>query len=141
MAGWDTTGPFNYLYSLLAGLTGMQQVYKGPPESFSTQVAAYVALAGQHVADKMTHTLQREANYFIGFVYRVDQAQDTAELTVAGLLDAFITAFFADRTLGGTALSAQLDLSLANEPRYEVIAGQEFRVYPVRVTVRQMQSW
>jgi hypothetical protein len=135
---FDSTSPLTALAALLTGLSGVQAVHTGVPESLGARVSAYVTLAAQRVQDKAASgLLQREADYFVGIGYRVAGAEATAEADLAALLDAFIAAVYADRTLSGTVASAGLDLTLANSPQYQAVAGVEFRVYPVIVHTTQ----
>jgi hypothetical protein len=143
----STLAPLNRLVAVLQGLSGLQQVYVGVPESIGPQVAAYVALAGQSVSNETIDLAQREARYFVAFAYAVAGAEATAETTIAGLIDAFQTALFAERDSGMNAGAGPLvdsvgwDFSLGDRPDYQPIAGQEFRVWPCLVTVTQHAAY
>lgn len=137
---FDTLGPLEALIELLGDLDGVRKVYRGVPESVDNRLCAYVALAGQRVGRPTLRVMERKANYFVGLVYRVQGAEATAETTLAETLDALVLALDADRTLGGTAVNIELDLSLADRPEYRDLAGQEYRNYPVMVTVTQHQK-
>ena len=139
----NTQVPLDRLITVLQALAGMQQVYRGVPESIGSRVSAYVALAGQRLVDKTGGLVQREARYFVGFAYRVGGAEANAENTLAALVDAFITAMLAERrsNLGGTVDSVSLDLSLSDAPEYQPVAGQEFRVFPVLVLTTQQHTF
>lgn len=123
------------------GDNGLDATYKGAPASVGPKVSAYVTLGSQDIVAHATGGVQRRvAGFFVGFAYKVGKAagdQAAPEDALAALLDAFITAIYTDRTLGGACKTASLDLSRANEPLYEVRAGQEFRVYPVLVLCTQ----
>lgn len=138
---FNTLAPLTEIRTLLTA-AGVQQVHTGVPESLGFRVSAYVALAGQRIVDKAGRLLQRETHYFVGIGYRVKGAEATAEQDLAALLDAFITQFYAARATGlnGTAENCALDLSLADNPSYQVLAGQEIRVYPLIVTATQQQT-
>jgi hypothetical protein len=71
----------------------------------------------------------------------VDGAETTAETTLMDLVDAFLTALYADLTLAGTARSLEADSQAADEPEYQLRAGKEYREYPVVVTVVQQDSY
>lgn len=136
---WNTKATLTRLEEILQALPGLQYVQKGAPESIGTNVMGYVAVGSGQVVDKATQLLQREQRFFVGFAYRVKGAEADAEDAIADLLDAFVSVIYADRTLGGTVHSSTLDLLLSTEPRYEVRAGQEFRVFPI-VVVTTMYS-
>jgi hypothetical protein len=142
-APFNTAGPLQALYDLLTTLTvpGLQRVYIGAPESFSNQVSAYVAVAGQRIVDKATGLLQREARYLVVLGYRVKDHEDTAETTLAAIVDAFVTAIYQDRTLAGWSRVTSVDLTQADTPQYEIVAGQEYRRLPMVVTVLQSQTY
>jgi hypothetical protein len=144
MSGFDSAGVLSALAAMLGGLDGMQQVYIGAPESLSKRVSAYVAVGGntQPISDRITGVLSDERAWFVGFGYRVADAERDAELALAAFVDAFARAFYANRTLGGLIQSnPRLDFSLTRDPRYEVRAGQEFRVLPVLVIGTQRETY
>jgi hypothetical protein len=141
-APWSTPGPFTALATLVAGLIGVQWSQVGVPESVPAQVGAYLTLGGQQVDNKATGGLmQRRLSYRVVFCYALDGAETTAETTIAALIDAFIAAIFADRTLGGTLESLDVDASEADQPRYVGVAGAEFREYPLRITGVQRSTF
>lgn len=137
---FDLAGPLNRIVAILTGLTGMQAVSVGVPESLGTRVSAYVTLGGLRVADKATQLLQREQRYYVAFAYRVAGAEATAEADLMAMVDAFIAAIYADRTLAGTARGVTVDAGLADQPEYRTLAGQEFRVYPIVVGCTQQSN-
>lgn len=143
MSGLNSTAPLNRLVALLQGLSGIQQVYVGVPESIGPQVVAYIALGGQQYAELSPGLRRRTAHYFVGFAYAVAGAEATAETTMASLIDAFGIALMAERrtNLAGTADALDWDFSLGNSPVYAPVAGQEFRLFPVLVSVVQQQSY
>lgn len=139
-APWSTPGPFAALETLVSGLDGVQWTQVGVPESVPAQIGAYLTVGGQRPGNKTTGGLmQRDMSYRIVFCYAIDGAEQTAETTIAGLIDAFIAAIFADRTLGGTLESLSVDASEADQPRYVDIVGANYREYPIRVTGQQRQ--
>lgn len=129
------------LKTIVSGLTGVQAVYVGVPLSLSHKVCAYITLGGQRPFDKAGGLRQREQRYRITFAYRVAGAEATAEGTIADLLDALEAALYVDRTLGGTVQSLEADFSAADDPQYADFAAQEFRRYPVVVTVKQSRNY
>jgi len=137
----NTSSALEAIVDLLEGISGLNAVQKGAPESYSKSVTAHVTVGGQRVVDKAGGLIQREARYFIAFAYRVQGAEATAETALAGIIDSFITAFYADRTLGGTVnANTLLDMSGADEPDYRPVAGQEVRIFPVVVVTTQQAN-
>lgn len=131
----------NQLVAVLQGLSGIGAVQIGAPESVGPRVAAYVTLGSQTTSRKTSGTMLRETRFFCMFAYRVDQAEATAETTLMGLVDAFLTALNADLTLGGTVNSLEASSQGADEPDYQLRSGKEYREYPVIVTVVQRDSY
>jgi len=143
-AAWSTVGPLNALVTLLGTLSGsgLQTVYTGVPESFSHQVSAYVTAGAQEISNKTTGGLmQREQSYRVVFAYAVDKAEATAETTVCALIDAFVNAVFADRTLGGTLEALVVDASGADDPVYIRVSGEEIRSYVVVIRGTQRKTF
>lgn len=126
----------NRLKVVLDGVTGTQQTYKGPPESIATAVTASVSVGGRTPMDKATGYHETEVSFFIEFAYDVQNAEDTAEDTLADWVDGLEDAWLLDReatnaTLGGLVRTWDLDFSPASDPIYRPVAGGEFRVLPV----------
>jgi hypothetical protein len=131
----------NALVSVLQGLSGMGAAQIGVPESVGPRVTSYVTMGSQSANRKASGVKLRESRFFCMFVYRVDQAEATAETTLMGLVDAFLVALDADLTLGGTVNSLEVSSAGADEPDYQLRAGKEYREYPVVVTVTQQGSY
>ncbi len=129
------------LETVVSGLAGIQAVQVGVPQSIGNAVSAYITLGGQNAYDKAGGLRQRDLSFRIVFTYRVAGDVENAEETIADLLDALEVALYADRTLGGTCQGIDVDFSTANEPQYSDFAGQEYRRYPVIVTVRQQRTY
>ena len=49
-------------------------------------------------------------------------------------MDGPTAAVYAGRTLAGTSQSAEMTMSLNNQPQYMAVAGSEFRRYMVVIT-------
>jgi hypothetical protein len=144
----DSAGPLTTLASLLSGLVDDQEiplirsVTIGVPTAIGTDVGAYVALGAQSVKRVASGVIQREASYYVGICYQVQASISAPELAVGAIVDALIRAIYADLTLGGQVTQdVLLDLSLSREPRYQLVVGQEFRVYPVVLTLIQRDSY
>lgn len=138
---FDTKAPLAALVALVNSLASMQLAGKGVPESPSRQVTASVTVGGQRPFDKAAGLRAREQHYLIIFRYRLDGDEGAAEDAIADLIDQLEAALYADRKLGGTVESLEADFSAADDPRYVPVAGQEFREYPIVVTVRQQRTY
>lgn len=137
----DLVTPMSNLVTILGSVSGLQAVQKGAPESYTNRVMAHVSLGAGRTVDKAGGLIQHEQNYFIGFGYRVQGAEATAEDVLAAAVASFIAAFYAERkTSGSMFASAVLDLSMADEPQYQPVAGQEVRIYPVVVVTTQQAN-
>lgn len=129
-----------YIQTLVAGLSGLQQTYVGAPESIAARVSAFVTIGDLTPYPKANQLAQRNPEVMVTFVYRVAGAEQTAELIVCSLVDELTTAVYADRTLGGTSQTAELNMGINREPAYMAIAGSEFRRYVVLITGQQTAS-
>lgn len=134
---FDTAGPLTRLKAILDDIADVGETYKGIPESVGKKVTASVSVAGQRLEFDAFAIVQRQAGYFVEFAYRVQGNEGAAEDTLAGFVDAFLAAFYADTTLGGTCDDAELDFSLQDDPTYRPTAGQEFRTFPFLVWAQQ----
>ncbi|MHB1131656.1 MAG: hypothetical protein ACYC4L_04640 [Chloroflexota bacterium] len=137
---FDLVAPMTKLEAMLLA-AGIQSVQRGAPNGLECRVSAYVALGSGKVIDKTTggNLLWRQ-NYFVGIGYRVANAEAGAETTLATVLVAFVKALYGNRTLSGTVENAVLTFDLSDEPRYQLYSQQEFRVYPLVVTVDQYET-
>jgi len=52
-------------------------------------------------------------------------------------VDQFLTALYADLTLGGVCNGLEIDTGLADTPDYQMRAGKEYREYPIILTAPQ----
>lgn len=129
------------LETIVRGLSGVQATYIGVPQSIGERVCAYITLGGQRPFDKAAGLRQREMQYRVVFSYRVGGDAQSAEESIADLLDALEAALYTDRALGGTVESLEADFSMASDPRYVATAGMEFREYPVVITVKQSRTY
>lgn len=138
---FDSVSPFNVIYGILGATSGINQVYKGAPKNIDAKVSAFLNLTGQTFTDKAVGVVQRTTYFYIGWAYRVADAQDNAELVLAAWVDSFASQFYANRKLQGTVDTADLDFSIAMQPQYQMTAGREFRIYPCLVIAKQTSSW
>jgi hypothetical protein len=129
-----------YVATLVGGLAGMQATYIGVPESISSRVSAYVTLGDLTPRPFATQVAQREPQVMVTFAYRVAGAEQSAELTIADMVDELTAAIYADRSLGGTSQNAVLSMSMNSNPAYMAVAGAEFRAYYVLITGLQTAS-
>lgn len=128
--------------ALAEGATGFTLVI-GTPESLGRQAAGYVTLGSAQTRDVLAGgTVERMVDVHVVFGYRVRGAESSAETDIAAAVDAFTAAFYAsDRKLDGAGESAELDFGLVGSAEYQQIAGQEYRLYPIVVRVKQRQSF
>ena len=137
----DLQSPLDNLVTMLTGLSVLQAVQKGAPRTWTKRVTAFVTLGAGRVVDKAGGLIQHQQNYFVGFGYAVEGAEDDAEDTLCSAVADFIAAFYAERkTSGSMFASAVLDLSKADEPDYQPVAGQEIRIYPCVVSMTQQAN-
>lgn len=117
----------------------IQHVYIGRPKAPVNALSATITL-GQHDPERWAgEQLVRQAgSYLVTLFYRVGTSDErTAELAIAELLDAVTLAIYRDPTLGGVSNTTVINTSLANDPRYLLWSGEEFREYPILVAVLQ----
>ncbi len=133
----NTAAVATAIIAKLTALTGMGETGIGVPESTGTRVSAYVTMGSQPNERKATQLVRRNARYFVLFAYRVGSDQATAETTLMGLVDQFLTALYADLTLGGVCKGLEIDTGLADTPDYQMRAGKEYREYPIILTAPQ----
>lgn len=140
-----TKSVLDAVVTLLSGLTGMQLVYRGVPESLPARVVAYVTVGPQQEADKAAGgLLSKEGRIRVTFAYRVSGAEATAESDLADMIDRFQVAYYAARrtNLSNAVVSlAKLDHSPATSAEYEVVAGAEYRRYPVDIVFTQEMNY
>lgn len=139
--GFDAPAALNAVKAFSEGATGFT-ISMGTPENLARRAAGYVTLGPAQPGDVAAGGLiERRVECHLVLGYRVKGAEATAELDIAAAVDAFTVAFYAsDRSLGGAGESAELDFGLVGSAEYEQIAGQEFRLYPIVVRVKQRQS-
>ena len=139
---FNTTAPLQRIAELLLLVPGIRTVYVGVPKAIEVDVAAYVTVGPQTVTDKAAGgLLQRLASYYVTFVYAVEGDSEPAELALAGAVDPFLTRLYQERDVEASPLrSVTVDLTLSSSAEYVAVVGQEFRRYPVVVTVLQQQT-
>ncbi len=124
----------NAVVTLLPTAAGVQQAYKGVPESFGSRVSTYAALGAITPVDEAAGFLMLfQVQVVAGFAYRVADAEASAEDTLTAFVADFTRKFYADRTLSSTIENGVLDFSLNSQPDYRAVAGQEVRNYLVVV--------
>lgn len=139
-APFNAAAMLQYIQTLVAGLSGLQQTYIGAPESIATRVNAFVTIGDTTPRPKANQLAQRNPEVMVTFAYRVAGAEQNAELTVCSLVDELTMAVYADRTLGGTSQSAELNMGINREPAYMDIGASEVRRYVVLITGLQTAS-
>jgi hypothetical protein len=113
-------------------------VYVGVPESFLARINCFITL-GSATPDYDAMGLRcRNPQVVVVFGYRVGGDERASELAIAELVDEFTATIAADPTLGGTSDDAvTLDMSRADSPQYQTLAGSETRLYPIVVIGHQ----
>ncbi len=129
------------LVAVLQGLTGIGPVQIGVPKSFTERVHAFVTMAGKPTGRKNAGTSFVDHRFFVNFVYRVADAESTAETALMDLVDQFLQAVYDDLTLGGTCEGLDIDVTAPDEPEYRPYAGKEYRDYPLVISARQYGSY
>jgi|SRR5262245_7869495 len=138
---WNNGAALDGIVALVETIGGIQQVYRGAPESLGPRVSAYVGVGVPEFPRKAVNNLMSRVQPFIvGFGYRVKGAEADAEDTLAAYLDAFPRAFYADPTLGGAVDSAELARSGQLEPDYRMTAGVEIRVCELVLLATQYEQ-
>lgn len=138
---YNTSAVLTQLQTIASGLANVGAVQIGAPESVSPRVHIWITMGSMNEVIKAGGLVQRTTRFLCMFAYRVDSAEATAETTLAALVDAFLQAVNADKTLNGTALSSEVSSQAADEPAYEVRAAKEYREYPLIVTVTQQDTY
>lgn len=137
MAPFAAGAMLQYVATLVTNLTGIQQVFIGVPESIGARVSAYATLGDLTPRRKANQLAYRDPRVLVTFAYRVQGAEQTAELAIGNLVDELTAAIYADESLGGTSQAAEMDMSMNDQPAYMAVAGTEFRRYLVLITGRQ----
>ena len=136
LLGWDPAPSLAAVLALASGVPGVQSAWVGAPEALPTRVVASVTAGGfEPVVKTVGGVSLVRLRYRVPFGYRVMGAEDTAETTMIAAALAFAAAVEDDRTLGATCDQARLDATVADSPPYALVAGDEFRLYPVVVEV------
>lgn len=143
---FSAAGPMAALKTMLEGVSGIQQVYTGQPESGARRVVALVAFLGITPASRgsggfMTATLR----FFVGIGYRLGGGEQAAEEASAAASVRWVQDFYADRNggglLGGTVTNMEIVPSQSSAPLYQNIANQEFRWIDHIVEVSQSETF
>lgn len=109
-------------------------VYVGVPESFAARINAFITLGSATPIEQAMGVRMREPRIIVTFGYRVGGDERASELAIAELIDEFTATIAADSTLGGTSEDpVTLDMSRADMPQYQAMAGSEARIYPIVV--------
>lgn len=139
---YSTSAAYDAVCAVVAALPGGVELHRGAPESYAGKTAAYVSVGGSVVRPKLIGRVdERESRIRVVFAVRVGADEAAAEATLAGLVDALAVGLGADPSLGGTVSRIVVDAALADAPEYALLAGPEYRVYPVGVTVYQRHAY
>lgn len=127
----------NALAYLVGQMTAIQSVSVGAQLAVSTRVSAAVSLGQLQPEQKFAgpDVMQRTIRVLVGFLYKVEGSESSAEAVIGAAVDAFEVAFYRQRPseLFGTIRDMKLDVSVADDPAYQGMAGQEVRFYPIVV--------
>lgn len=115
----------------------IQEAVFGPPESLEYAISVSVTLGGVRVADRTNNLRSSEIRVFVIFRREVAANEGEAEQDLAHFVQSMVLLHLADRTWGGLVDSSELDMTFADDPRYQAIVGPEYRVYPVVIIGRQ----
>lgn len=141
---FNTSAQLTRVVTLLESATltaaGLQDVIVGVPGTIGYKLSAFVTLGGQSAQDQAAGLVYCDASIRVTFAYRTGGDVATAETALADVLDAFKTAFYAARKTDAVLRGMKLDLSIAGAPRYETVAGQEYREWPLLLWGRQEQT-
>lgn len=135
----DILAAFDKVKDLVASVDGMQSVKEGVPEALGPSVAAFVAMSPIELVEEATGLVTARITFYIFLGYKVSGAEATAERKlIAGVQD-LIGKFYAARAtdFDGVIENSSINLTLAAQPEYEILAAQEYRRYPVLITVWQ----
>lgn len=135
MADWNAAAALAAVENLILAARPGTPVTYGSPTNVGGRALAYICLLPSMSRSAATSGLrERTVRIFVGIGYRLDpnapQAAKAVELSCAQLSDAFLTAFEADRSLGGVISGASIEEDLTRQPTYAQFATQEFRVVP-----------
>jgi hypothetical protein len=135
----DVVAAFDQVKALISSIEGMQLVKEGVPESLGPSFSAFIAVSPIALDDSATGEVQAKIIFYIFLGYKVSDNESQAERRlIAGLQD-LIPKFYTARKTGfnDTVENAEINLTLAAQPEYEILASQEYRRYPVLITVWQ----
>lgn len=142
MPNFDSVAALNAAKAFLDGLS--IETVIGVPESFAAGVSAYVADGPRQIRDRGTNDyMEQTQTIFCCIGYRVNGAEANIELALAAKGDEIVRRWVLDRRGGlgffAVSQSAELDFSIQNDPRYQILAGQEFRIYPFLIRFSQRE--
>lgn len=139
---FNSDAAFTAIVALVQGLPGMQgTVYEGIPLAVETSIGAYVVTLGMELSQRTTGNYwQLTQEFEVGFVYRVKGGPAGAERQVLAFKDAFVRAFYHDRTLGLADVVDGVIVPGLNIPDYRQWAGAEVRLYPIPLRVVQTET-
>ena len=133
---------FDAVKGLIASVEGMQKVEEGVPNVLGASIHSFIALAPITFQDVATSLVEIEVTFYIFLGYKVSTDEGVAERRlmngVADLLLKFLVA--RENDFGGTLQDASINLELAAQPEYELLAAQEYRRYPVLIRGHIQQS-
>lgn len=128
--------------ALVESVSGMQKVYQGVPDAFGPSITAFVAITSQELTDEATELLKVRCTFYIVLGYKTRTDQAAAEVILINGITDLIRKFFAARKtdFDGVVENSIIDMKLAGQPEYEVMAGQEYRRYPLVIHIEQSEN-
>lgn len=133
---------FDKVVALMESITGMQKVFQGVPDAFGPSITGFVAITSQETMDAATQLLRVRCTFYIVMGYKTKTDQAAAErILIDGITD-LIRKFYVARKsdFDGTVENASIDMTLAGQPEYEVMAGSEYRRYPILIHIEQSEN-
>lgn len=153
---FNTPALLTAMDAILTAVTGVQDSHIGVPGVFEARASAYCCVSGQDFPGDLQAMggasygeMTRVARILVGFAYATgatttdptDRAAiATAELTIAGWVDAFARAVLTDAPLKALCEDLSVDLSLNDIPDYRNWAGREVRHVFCIVSCQQSES-
>lgn len=138
----DFAAAFAKVVALMESITGMQKVYQGVPDAFGRSITAFVAMSPIEPRDEANNLISVKVTFYIVMGYKTTLGETDAEAKlIAGVTDLVRKFYQARKTdFDGTVENAELDMSLAALPEYEVVAGQEYRRFPLLIKTEQSEN-
>lgn len=151
MPNFDIEAAMNGLVALIDTIPAVERVQIGAPESPEYRIEAWVTIGDPDVIEpERAGTVYRlPINLIVWFGYSVERAEAAAEAQLADLISDFTriviqnrirTVSGVTRNLNGSVDRMGLPQAAVGGADYTMMAGAEFRLYPLGVRVTQLES-